>query len=225
MESGYCIVFLSQKSMSGFIEIVQNWWTVPLAFIVGATPFGLIVGKLKGIDIREHGSGNIGATNVLRTLGKPIGITVLVLDILKGLVPVLIAMLISDNSILHIATAVAAILGHNYSFWLKFKGGKGIATTSGAMLLIITIPLVVSILAWLIVLKTSRYVSVASIVAAIAIPLTIIVQNVISGSWDVPIFVFGCFLCLMAIWRHRSNIVRLRRGEESRFEPKQKTAE
>lgn len=121
--------------MAGLTEIIQHWWPVPLAIFIGATPFGFLVGKMKGIDIREHGSGNIGSTNVLRTLGKPVGAAVLALDVLKGLVPVLIVKLVSDNSILHIATAMAAILGHNYTFWLKFKGGKGIATTAGALLL------------------------------------------------------------------------------------------
>lgn len=211
--------------MSEFAEIIQNWWPVPLAVFIGATPFGFLAGKLKGIDIREHGSGNIGSTNVLRSLGKPVGVVVLILDVLKGLVPVLIAKMISDNSILHIATAMAAILGHNYTFWLKFKGGKGIATTAGAMLLLITIPLALSLTAWLVVLQISRYVSLASIVAALVIPVVIAIQNMISGTWDIPIFVFGLFLCFMAVWRHRSNIVRLRQGDEPRFERKKKQAQ
>ncbi len=210
--------------MTGFVECIQNWWPVPLAVFIGATPFGFLVGKLKGIDIREHGSGNIGSTNILRTLGKPVGIVVLILDVLKGLVPVLIAKMISDNSILHIATAMAAILGHNYTFWLKFKGGKGIATTAGSMLLLITIPLALSLAAWLVVLQISRYVSLASIVAALVIPVVIAIQNLISGDWDIPIFVFGLFLCFMALWRHRSNIVRLRQGDEPRFEKKKNQA-
>ena len=209
--------------MPALVEIFQNWWPVLLAYVVGATPFGLLAGKLKGIDIRDHGSGNIGATNVLRILGKPVGITVLILDILKGLVPVLIAMAVApEHTILHIFTAIAAILGHNYTFWLKFKGGKGIATTAGAMAPVILVPLIVAVIAWLVFLKLTRYVSVASLAAAVAIPSTIAVQNLISGQWNIPLFVFGLFLCGMAVWRHRSNIGRLRRGEENRFEPKSK---
>jgi len=204
--------------MSGLAVIFLTWFPVPLAFLIGATPFGFLVGKMRGIDIREHGSGNIGATNVLRTLGKPVGMTVLVLDILKGLIPVLIAKWTdNDNSVLYILTAIAAILGHNYTFWLQFKGGKGIATTSGAMLLVIPLPLVVAVSTWLIVLKATRYVSVASISAAIAIPVTITIQNLISGDWDIAVFILGIFVCFMAVWRHRSNIRRLLRGEESRF--------
>jgi len=201
-------------------EILVQSWPVVLAFVIGATPFGFLAGKMKGIDIRDHGSGNIGATNVLRTLGKPIGITVLILDVLKGAVPVLIAMQVSESSAIRIATAVAAILGHNYTFWLKFKGGKGIATTGGALLPLLPIPLFSSILFWILTLKTTRYVSVASIVAAITIPVALAIQSLIKKSWDFPLLGLAVFVCLLAIWKHRSNIARLRRGEENRFEKK-----
>lgn len=203
-----------------FSEFFQEWWPVLLAYVIGATPFGLLAGKMKGIDIREHGSGNIGATNVLRTLGKPIGYSVLALDVLKGLVPVLIAKAVTDQSIIHIATAVAAILGHNYTFWLKFKGGKGIATTAGAMAPIIPFALITAVLSWVVLLKTTRYVSVASIGAAIAIPLTVSIRFLIRGEWDWVIFGFGLLICLLAIWKHRINIKRLLAGEELRFERK-----
>ena len=104
--------------MPTFIEILQTWWPVPLAYVIGATPFGFLAGKMKGIDIRDHGSGNIGATNVMRTLGKPVGITVLILDILKGMLPVILALCVSESSIVPIAASIAAIMGHNYTFWL-----------------------------------------------------------------------------------------------------------
>ncbi|MEM1443646.1 MAG: glycerol-3-phosphate acyltransferase, partial [Verrucomicrobiota bacterium] len=134
--------------MPEVLEFLSQWWPAILAYIVGATPFGFLAGKMKGIDIRDHGSGNIGATNVLRTLGKPIGITVLVLDIFKGMIPVIIAKIVSEDSALHIATAIAAILGHNYTFWLGFKGGKGIATTAGAVIPILTIPILAAAAGW-----------------------------------------------------------------------------
>ncbi|MDF1657802.1 MAG: glycerol-3-phosphate 1-O-acyltransferase PlsY [Verrucomicrobiales bacterium] len=211
--------------MSESSEILSQWWPALLAYVVGATPFGFLAGKLKGIDIREHGSGNIGATNVLRTLGKPIGITVLVLDVFKGMIPVIIAKMMSDNSALHIATAITAILGHNYTFWLKFKGGKGIATTAGAVIPILTVPILVAIAVWVIFLKLTRYVSVASIAAAVAIPLTLSIQNLVSGQWEWVIFGFAVFVCLLAIWKHRANIQRLRRGEENRFAAKSSSSE
>ncbi|MEM7600304.1 MAG: glycerol-3-phosphate 1-O-acyltransferase PlsY [Verrucomicrobiota bacterium] len=206
--------------MSELSEFFSQWWPALLAYVVGATPFGFLAGKIKGIDIRDHGSGNIGATNVLRTLGKPVGISVLVLDIFKGMVPVIMAKVVSDQSILHIATAIAAILGHNYTFWLNFKGGKGIATTAGAVIPILTIPILAAIAAWLITLKLTRYVSVASIAAALAIPITLSLQNLISGEWDWIVFGLAAFVCVLAIWKHRANIQRLRRGEENRFAPK-----
>lgn len=192
-----------------------------MAYLVGATPFGFLAGKMRGVDIREHGSGNIGATNVLRTLGKPIGITVLILDILKGVTPVLVARLVSEGldhqSLLMILTAIAAIMGHNYTFWLGFKGGKGIATTAGAMIPVIPIAILVAFVLWVSALLTTRYVSVASIVAAISIPLTLVAKFILSGTWDFAILGFALFISLLAIWKHRSNIDRLRRGEENRF--------
>jgi len=200
-----------------FLEILQDWWPVLLAYIVGATPFGLLIGKMKVIDIREHGSGNIGATNVVRTLGKPVGYSVLVLDILKGIVPVLIAKFVTDLSIVHIATAIAAILGHNYTFWLKFKGGKGIATTAGAMAPILPIALIAAVLSWIVLLKVTRYVSIASIGAAIAIPVTYAICAAVKGTWDLPVLIFALVICFLAIWKHRANIKRLAAGEELRF--------
>ena len=211
--------------MPDFTTLFQEYWPVLVAYLVGATPFGVLTGKMKGIDIREHGSGNIGATNVLRVLGKPVGITVLVLDVMKGLIPVIVAKLVSDSSLIHIATAMAAILGHNYTFWLGFKGGKGIATTGGAILPIMPWALIAAVLGWIIVLKLSRYVSLASIAAALIIPLTLVVENLITGTWEWNIFGFGIFVGLLAIWKHRSNIGRLLRGEENRFAKKTSTSD
>ncbi|MAS95127.1 MAG: acyl-phosphate glycerol 3-phosphate acyltransferase [Verrucomicrobiales bacterium] len=208
--------------MSGFPEALQPWWLIPLGYVVGATPFGFMAGKMKGLDIRDHGSGNIGATNAMRILGKPIGYTILFLDILKGLLPVLLAKSLGDSSLIAIATAIAAIMGHNYTFWLGFKGGKGIATTAGAVVPILPIPILVALLTWIITLKLSRYVSVASIAAAIAIPTTVVVQSLIAGKWDLAVLGLALFVCLLAIWKHRANISRLRRGEEPRAEKKRK---
>ncbi len=191
-----------------------------MAFFIGATPFGFLAGKLKGIDIRDHGSGNIGATNAIRTLGKRIGIPVLILDIFKGMLPVILSLNLTDSSLVHIATSIAAILGHNYTFWLGFKGGKGIATTAGAVSPIMPIAIFVAVLAWLATLKISRYVSAASIAAAIAIPITVLIQSFFTGKFNPAIFGFALFVCVLAIWKHRSNILRLRKGEEPRRERK-----
>ncbi|NOX98908.1 MAG: glycerol-3-phosphate 1-O-acyltransferase PlsY [Verrucomicrobia bacterium] len=189
-------------------------------YLIGATPFGYLAGKLRGIDIREHGSGNIGATNVLRTLGKPIGITVLILDVLKGVLPVLIAKHFSDNSLLHISTAFATIMGHNYTCWLSFKGGKGIATSAGALLPLIMIPLAIAVGIWALLFFTTRYVSVASIGAAAAIPVATVILQKTQGDWNIPMLAFTVILATLAVWKHRSNIRKLCNGTENRFTPK-----
>ena len=208
-----------------FPEIVQIGWPVVAAYVIGATPFGYLAGRLRGLDIREHGSGNIGATNVFRVLGKPLGITVLTLDVLKGLIPVLIAKAANDNSLIHIFSAIGAILGHNYTFWLKFRGGKGIATSAGALAPILPIPLVVGMLAWFVLHQTLRWVSVASIGAALALPITVAIQSLFFNKpWDWPVLGFAAFLAIMAIWRHRSNIGRLMKGEEPKTPRKSKPA-
>lgn len=196
-------------------------WTIILAYVIGASPFGFLAGRMRGIDIRQHGSGNIGATNVLRVLGRPIGITVLVLDVLKGMVPVLIAQQASDpgQSLVPILAAIAAILGHNYTFWLGFKGGKGIATSAGAILPLMMAPLGIALIVWLLAFALTRYVSVASILAGISLPVSIGVLGAISKEWNFPLLVFACFLAAMATWRHKTNLRRLREGTEHKFTP------
>ena len=191
-------------------------------YFIGSVPFGYLAGKLRGIDIREHGSGNIGATNVLRTLGKPVGITVLILDVLKGVLPVLIAKHFSDSSLIHILTAFATIMGHNYTLWLGFKGGKGIATSSGTLLPLIMIPLAIATVIWVLLFSTTRYVSVASIGAALTIPIATGVLQKVQDNWNTPMFAFTLILAALAIWRHRGNIRKLCNGTENRFTPKAK---
>ncbi len=188
------------------------------SYVVGATPFGYLAGRLKGLDIRQHGSGNIGATNVIRVLGKGIGIPVFIMDMLKGLAPVLLARQVLPN---HdggaIAAAVGAIMGHNYTFWLGFKGGKGIATSAGVLLGLMWYAMLCGVGAWLIGFFTTRYVAVASILASIAIPISVAVKE-----GPGPLLYFALFIGALAIWRHRSNIRRLLDGTENRFVGKSK---
>lgn len=203
-------------------DLLREAWPVALAYLVGATPFGFLAGQLRGIDIREHGSGNIGATNVLRVLGKPVGITVLVLDLLKGLAPVLIALGATGRSGIHLAAALAAILGHNYTFWLGFKGGKGIATTAGAILPLMPWALLAAATVWFATFLATRYVSLASLGAAVAVPSALGVEALIAGRLNPAIFSFAALVSVLAIWKHRPNIRRLLRGEENRFVPKRR---
>lgn len=243
---------------------MQLWLCPLLAFLMGSIPFGLLIARSQGIDIRQHGSGNIGATNVLRVLGKKFGIPCLLLDALKGFIPIVIALslvrvagkdaglaipflkpwsleLASDQrftgQLVHVLTGLMAILGHNYSPWVGFKGGKGIATSAGVLLgLFPFFGVMLLLVIWALLFLTTRYVSVASMGAAAALPLlTHIgarfhhVDNDKSlptlweaGTWNKPLFALSVAIAVMAIWKHRSNIQRLLNGTENRFVPKSK---
>ncbi|NCG26179.1 MAG: glycerol-3-phosphate 1-O-acyltransferase PlsY [Verrucomicrobiales bacterium] len=209
------------------------------AYIAGSLPFGFWISKCLGVDIRNQGSGNIGATNVLRTLGRKVGITVLILDILKGFLPVLIggAVIIKQlpDSMLgneeiegriYVLLAIGTILGHNYTFWLGFKGGKGIATSAGAIMSFLPEVLIGSTLVWILFFFLSRYVAIASIAAAFSIPILTVSLDHNYVFPDInsspPVIIFGIIAAAMAVWRHRSNIQRLIKGEEDRFERKNK---
>lgn len=210
------------------------------AYIAGSLPFGFWISKCLGVDIRNQGSGNIGATNVLRTLGRKVGITVLILDISKGFLPVLIGSRIIFKQLpdsmldredimgtIYVLLAIGTILGHNYTFWLGFKGGKGIATSAGAIMSFLPEVLMGSTLVWILIFFLSRYVAIASIAAAFSIPiLTASLDHNylfpdLNSSW--PVISFGIIAAIMAVWRHRSNIQRLIKGEEDRFERKVKS--
>jgi glycerol-3-phosphate acyltransferase PlsY len=186
------------------------------AYVIGATPVGYMAGKLNGIDIREHGSGNIGATNVLRVLGKKTGIPVFIIDFLKGLLPVLLALKLTNNIECGIAAGLGAILGHNFTFWLKFKGGKGVATSAGVLLGLMPVPMLCVLATWIVVFYASRYVAVASILAAAVLPVFVWWQHSVGS-----LFWFSLAIGLLAIYRHRSNIQRLMNGTENRFSRKE----
>ncbi len=196
-----------------------------LAYVAGATPFGYLVAKWKGIDIREHGSGNIGATNVIRVLGKKIGIPVFAMDMLKGLLPVVVARFwciqtAHEPTWPMLLAALGSVLGHNFTFWLGFKGGKGVATSAGAILALLPAALGVAVLVWMIFFFSTRYVAVASIAAGLSLPLTVLTQRALTGSPALPLLGFATVIGLLAVWRHRSNIQRLREGTENRFIPR-----
>ncbi len=185
-----------------------------VSYLIGSIPTGFLWGKARGIDIRTIGSGNIGATNVMRALGKGQGIVVLLIDAAKGFLPVFFAPRIFpdlDRNVLQIVCCTAAIAGHNWTCWLNFKGGKGIATSAGALLGAIWLPLLCALAVWGIVFVVFRYVSVASISAAVAMPV---------ATWllvpDMPWRIATTILGVVAIYKHRSNIRRLMAGTENR---------
>ena len=198
--------------------------SVVSAYFLGAIPTGYLCGRLlKGIDIRQHGSKNMGATNVLRTLGKGPGLAVLLIDILKGVIPTtVVANLcgVSDPLAL-VLIGAAAVAGHNWTVFLQFKGGKGVATSLGVLIgLAIQIPglrpvLVATIATWIAVFVLSRYVSLASITAAVTLPAFMVIFNA-----PFAIKIMSIVLCLFVVFRHRSNIDRLIKGQENRFKAK-----
>jgi glycerol-3-phosphate acyltransferase PlsY len=199
------------------IDIIKLILTVGISYLIGSIPTAFIFGKfLKGIDIRQHGSGNMGASNAFRVLGKLPGTLVLVLDIVKGIIPVVyVAGFLSPLELGRVFAAGAAVAGHNWTCFLNFRGGKGIATSFGVLLgLTIAIPdirwpVVLCILSWLACFLMTAYVSLSSLVAAVVLPVFMVV-------FSAPLLVTSlCIVfCIFVVIRHRPNIHRLLSGQE-----------
>lgn len=183
------------------------------------------MGRFAGVDIRTHGSGNIGATNVLRTLGKRYGYPVFVFDAFKGFAAVWLGGFIARQSPFtreyvdwfSILAAVACVLGHTFPVWLKFKGGKGVATSAGTMLGLAPVATLIAALVWIIVFEITRYVSLASVVATVSLPTALGILLALHLGHSFPIFWAALALAGIICWRHRSNFIRLVRGTEQRF--------
>lgn len=216
------------------------------AYLVGSIPFGVFIGRAKGIDIRAHGSKNIGATNVGRVLGKKLGALCFALDFLKGTGPVLAAGFANDiigrspdklttaQMWLWLAVASAAIAGHMFSAFLSFRGGKGVATAFGAMAAmwpLLTFPAIGAFVVWYAALRILKYVSLASMLAVISLPIGYLLSVIPPDAQDQPLehtwhelahasppLICTCIIAGLVIFRHRSNIARLRRGEEPRID-------
>lgn len=204
--------------------------TVVGAYLLGSIPTGYLVAKARGVDIRTVGSGNIGATNVLRVLGKPAGIAVLLIDFLKGLIACgVLPHLIFPPSQFDVAgpnqvipgmvAAFAAVLGHNYTCWLKFKGGKGIATSAGVLTALVPWALLIILSVWIILFAATRFVSIGSIAASATLPFA---TWFTTRSWTLTL-VTGAMGAL-AIYKHKGNIQRLLNGTEPRFSRKPREA-
>ncbi|WP_298438509.1 glycerol-3-phosphate 1-O-acyltransferase PlsY [Geobacter sp.] len=182
------------------------------AYLLGSIPTGLLLAKALGVDIRATGSGNIGATNVYRTLGRTVGITTLVGDCLKGLLPVLVARRLGFDEAWVAAAGLAAFLGHVYTVFLRFKGGKGVATALGVFLGISPIAVLAALGVFIGVVVKWRYISLGSIAAAAVMPVAV---AVVEGK---PLVVaLTLAVSVLVIWKHRENIRRLREGTENKF--------
>jgi acyl phosphate:glycerol-3-phosphate acyltransferase len=182
------------------------------AYLLGSVPTGLLLARAFGVNIREAGSGNIGATNVYRTMGRKIGILTLVGDCLKGLIPVLAAKWLGLPDVWVAAIGLAAFLGHVYTIFLGFKGGKGVATALGVFLGTSPLSVLGGLAVFALVLYRWRYVSAASIAAAAVIP---VIVTLIEGKPE--LIAMSLAIAAIVIFRHRENIARLRSGTESRF--------
>jgi len=201
------------------------------SYLLGSIPFGYLAGRLGGIDIRQAGSGNVGATNVVRVLGKRYGYPVFALDFLKGFGAVKISMLIAPGrppewnspEIFGILAALSSVLGHLYPPWLKFKGGKGVATSAGALLALTPVATLIGVAIWIIVFWLTRYVSLASITATVVLPVVILVVSSQDQNKGRPLVYSSACVAAVVIWRHRSNLSRLMRGTEPRFTRKRES--
>jgi glycerol-3-phosphate acyltransferase PlsY len=186
-----------------------------IGYLLGSISFAVIIARSKGVDIFKEGSGNPGATNVKRILGKKWGNAVFALDALKGFTAALLPLIIYDDDRLELAVIglIAAILGHSFSIFLKFRGGKGVATTIGGLLALMPPALLIGLVVWLIVFYTKKVVALASIFFAVSLPMS---AYFIYGTED-PRFYLGVVLALFIVVRHRSNIIRIFSGNENKF--------
>ncbi|MCL5058281.1 MAG: glycerol-3-phosphate 1-O-acyltransferase PlsY [Actinobacteria bacterium] len=181
------------------------------SYLIGSIPFGFIAAKIRGIDIRLHGSGNIGATNVWRTIGPGAGLAVLALDAAKGAAAVFIGRQAGLEG-LEMLTGIAALVGHAFPVYLGFKGGKIIATGAGVLLALAPPVLLIALTVFIIVVLVSRYVSLGSVCAALSVPLSMFLLH-----YSLLYIVFGGVLCLFAVLKHIPNLKRLARGTESKI--------
>jgi glycerol-3-phosphate acyltransferase PlsY len=182
------------------------------AYFLGSIPTGLLLAKAAGVDIRASGSGNIGATNVYRTLGRSVGVMTLVGDCLKGLLPVLLAKYLHLADSWVAAVGLAAFLGHVYTIFLGFKGGKGVATALGVFLGVAPLAVGGALLVFVGVVWQWRYISLGSISAAAAIPVLVALLYP-----RPPLLIMTVIIAALVIWKHKENIARLRAGTENKF--------
>lgn len=190
-----------------------SFFAIIISYLVGSISFSIVIAKLvKGIDIRNHGSGNAGATNTLRVLGIGPAILVLALDLLKGMGSVFLAFAVSDQKWLAVACGIAAIVGHNWPIWFKFKGGKGIATAIGVLSCLAFIPALLAGIIAILSIVLTRYVSLGSLLFTFLTPIFIVL---LQFSW--PYFIGMVIICIFSFIRHRSNIVKLIKGTENKI--------
>jgi acyl phosphate:glycerol-3-phosphate acyltransferase len=195
------------------MSVAASLAAVLLAYLVGAIPTGLIVARLRGVDIQRAGSGNIGATNVARSVGPWAGIIVMIVDPLKGVLAVMVPTLLGLDPWWVVATALAAVLGNGFNVFLGFRGGKGVATSLGVFVVIDPWVTLTALVIFVLTVLFGRMVSLASVVAVCAAPIMLVTL----GDVNVPKIVLAFVLALLSVWRHRDNLARLAAGTERRI--------
>lgn len=204
----------------------RGWVAIGLAaaaYVIGAIPFAYLIGRWRGVDIRRVGSGNVGATNVFRSVGRGWGIAAFILDAAKGCVPVAVlphwaaraGWLDGVQAWPGMLCMAAAVAGHTWPVFLRFKGGKGVATSAGALLALAPLALGVALIGWVCVFMLTRIVSLASLAAAVLVPACAWIRQPNGARPALPAFL--TILAVIVIWRHRANIVRILQGTEHRF--------
>ncbi|NOX36034.1 MAG: glycerol-3-phosphate 1-O-acyltransferase PlsY [Calditrichaeota bacterium] len=199
---------------------------VLISYLIGSIPTSIITGKvLKGIDIREHGSGNAGATNVFRVLGWKAGVFVLVVDMLKGLIPTIWVYQLALKGVswpvidLQILAGLSAVFGHIWTVFAGFRGGKGVGTGAGVVIGLAPIAVLVGVIVFIVTVAATRYVSLGSILASLTVPITLIIQRVaFQHAVPLELMIFSLFIPVLIIFTHRSNIQRLLKGQENRIQ-------
>jgi acyl phosphate:glycerol-3-phosphate acyltransferase len=206
------------------MSISMSSLSILLAYLLGSIPFGAIVARFSGVDILKTGSGNIGATNVHRALGIQKGLMVLALDVVKGVLAVVIAQFASLglSPVYPILAALAAVLGHSYSVFLGFRGGRSVAVALGAFLLLAPMAIGIALAVFIVTAAASRYISLASMLAAVAFVVVAGILSFSASPYNLPLFAACLITALLIVMRHRANLGRLLRGEENRFSFKKK---
>jgi len=198
------------------------------AYLLGSVSFALVLSRARGVDLRKHGSGNLGATNVTRVLGKTWGRLCFLCDLGKGAIPVLVAAGLAPEEgrqLIPVLTGAASVAGHVWPVYLRFKGGKGVATSMGVMLALAPVSFVCAGVLWIVLFYATRYVSVASLAAAVMLPVSAgIVRMVRPIMVPTPTLVLLVAIALLIVVKHKANISRLLKGEENRFERKKEAA-
>ena len=201
------------------MDFIQLGISLGIGYLLGSIPFAVIIARRYGVNILKEGSGNPGATNVKRVIGKLPGNICFGLDFLKGAVaclwPVFACSAFQSIELMQIAGLAGAILGHSYSLFLKFRGGKGVAVAMGGLIVVLPMATAIGLCVWLLVFYTSRYVSLASILFGVSLPITAYFSSASKAS-----IILAVCVALLLIIRHRSNISRLMQGTENRFEKK-----